>query len=63
MPSFRAVELEADGAGELAAAVAQHDDVAAAIVLLAPGAHDKRVIDRNAGDRVDAFGLDLGGIA
>src|ERR1700730_1875 len=44
------------------AGVPQHDDVVCAIVLPAPGAHDKRVIDRNAGDRVDAFGLDLGGI-
>src|SRR5205807_6001536 len=57
-----AVELEPDGARELAAAVAEHHDVAVAIVLLAPGGHDKRVIDRNTDDRVDAFGLDLGGI-
>src|SRR5580693_1418870 len=56
-----AVELEAYAARKLAAAVPQHDDVVCAIVLPAPGAHDKRVIDRNAGDRVDAFGLELGG--
>src|SRR5271165_2460735 len=56
------VELEPDGAGEFAAAVAQHHDVAVATVLLAPGAHDKGVVDRDAGDRVDPLGLDLGGL-
>src|SRR5690242_6832482 len=59
---LHAVELETDRAGEFAAAVAQHDDVVAAIVLLAPGAHDKSIVDSNAGDRIDTLGLEFGGI-
>src|SRR5689334_12882769 len=36
-----AVELQTDSVREFAAAVAQHDDLAVAILLVTPGAHDK----------------------
>ena len=53
------VELHADRAGEIAAAIGQHQHLVADILRLAPGAHDKGVIDRNAGDLIDAFCLQL----
>src|SRR6185312_595596 len=53
------VELEPHRLGELGAAVGEHHDLAVGLVLLTPGAHDERVVDRDAGDRVDALGLDV----
>src|SRR5271155_1259027 len=54
-----AVELEPDRPHEVAAAVAQHDDLTGRAAFLAPGPHDKLVVDRDAGDRIDALGLEL----
>src|SRR5207253_10315042 len=54
------VDAEPDRASEIAAAVGQHHDLVADILRLAPGAHHRLVVDRDAGDRVDALGLDLG---
>src|SRR6185437_10694814 len=47
--------------GEVAVAVGDHGDIAASVAL-APGGHDERVIDRNAGDFVDALVLQLLGL-
>ena len=51
------VEFEVEGTGEIAIAVGQHHHLVVAPRRLAPGAHHKRVIDRDARDRVDALGL------
>ncbi len=58
--SRRSTGFQPDRLGELAAAVADHHDLVAGAVLLAPGVHHKRVIDGEAGDRVDALGLQRG---
>src|SRR5262249_10288273 len=47
---------------KLAAAVAEHRHLAAGIVLLPPGPHDKGVVDRETGDLVDALFLERGSI-
>src|SRR5580658_8246914 len=54
-----AVELEPNRPHEVAAAVAEHDDLAGSTAFLAPGIHDKLVVDRDAGDGVDALGLEF----
>src|SRR5271163_3531312 len=54
-----AVELEPDRPHKVAAAVAQHHDLAGRAAFLAPDIHDKLVVDRDASDGVDALGLDL----
>src|SRR5271170_1159464 len=54
-----AVELEPDSPHEVAAAVAQHDDLAGRAAFLAPGIHDKLVVDRDASDGVDSLGLEI----
>ncbi len=41
-------------------AVGQHQHLAAGAPVLAPGADREGVVDRQAGDGVDALGLDLG---
>src|SRR5216683_1864166 len=56
------VDVEPDRAGEVAAAVGQHHDLVADILRLAPGTHHRLVVDRNAGDRVDALGLEIGSL-
>src|SRR6266700_2698520 len=58
-----AVELEAHGTGKLAAAVAEHHDLALGPMLLAPGTHHEGVVDRHTRDRIDALGLERGNIA
>ena len=60
MPSLIAVELEPNRSGEIAAAVAQHDDLVVSAALLAPGVHHKVVVGRKTSDRVDPLGLELG---
>src|SRR3546814_4027918 len=55
----RQVEFHADRLGELARAVSQHLDLVAGILLLAPGPHDKGVVDRQAGHLVDTLRLQV----
>ena len=52
-----AVELEAQGRGQFAIAVGEHDDFVG-ILRLAPRAHDKGVVDGHADNAVDALALD-----
>src|SRR4051794_32373033 len=54
------IQLQPNRLGEIAAAVGQHHDLLAAILVLAPGAHHKGVVDRYAGDRVNALPLQIG---
>src|SRR5271163_687441 len=54
-----AVEHEPDRPHEVAAAVAQHHDLAGRAAFLAPGIHDKLVVDRDASDGVDSLCLEL----
>jgi len=56
------VELEAEGLGQVAAAVGDHQHLVADVLVLAPGAHDEGVVDRQADDRVDALGPDRVGL-
>src|SRR3569832_2594056 len=53
----RAVHLKAHRLGEVAIAIGQHADLAVRLLILAPGVHHERVIDGDAGDFVDALGL------
>src|ERR1700687_1507014 len=55
-----AIKLEADRLDEIGIAVAEHHDFAVALMLLAPSAHHKGVVDRDACDRIDALGLERG---
>lgn len=45
--------------GELGAAVGQHEHLVVDAGALAPGVHHKGIIDRDAGDGVDALRLEL----
>src|SRR6266849_5410759 len=54
------VDVEPDRAGEVGAAVGQHHDLVADILCLSPGAHHRLIVDRDAGDRVDSLGLEVG---
>src|SRR3954453_1345382 len=56
------VELEPDRAGELAAAISQHQHLVADILRLAPGAHHKGIVDRDAGDLIDPLALQVRGL-
>src|SRR4029453_9480385 len=56
---LRALHGEAHRLGELAIAVAQHQDLVACLLVLAPGTHHERVVDGNAGDGVDTLRLQL----
>src|SRR5262249_20504851 len=58
----RPVHREADRLGELAVAVGEHHHVVADLLVLAPCVHDEGVVHRQAGDRVDALGLDRLGV-
>src|SRR5689334_19946493 len=58
-PGPARIEFEPDRAREVAAAVGQHHDLVAAVILLAPSVHHKMVVDRDAGDRIDALGLQI----
>src|SRR5258707_4142098 len=51
------VELEAELLGPLAAAVAEHADFAARLLVAAPGGHHECVVRRYAPDLVDALRL------
>ena len=53
------VELESERACVLAVAVCEHLDLACGLARFAPSLHDEHVVDGHAGDRVDAFGLEL----
>ena len=53
------IELHAERAREIAAAIGQHQHLLADILRLAPGAHDKSVVDRDAGDLIDALRLQI----
>ena len=57
-----AVQLQAQGGGVLAVAVGQHQHLVAGAGALAPGVHHKGVVDRHAGNGIDALGLDGVGI-
>ena len=57
-----AVHGQAHGFGEGAVAVGEHGDGRAGIGILAPGAHHEGVVDRRAGDLVDALGLEILGL-
>src|SRR5205823_9632194 len=60
--AFAEIELEAESAGKIAAAVGQHANFPLGPLISAPGPHNERVIDRHAGDLVDSLGLDVGGL-
>src|SRR6267142_6092134 len=49
----REVELEAERLGPLHAAVAEHADLAACLLVAAPRGHDESVVGRDAPDLVD----------
>jgi len=53
------IELQPEGPGELGITVSQHEDLVAHAPVLAPGVHHENVVDRHAGDSVDALRLDL----
>src|SRR5439155_18977784 len=53
------VEREAELLGPLAAAVAEHADLAARLLVAAPGGHHEGVVRRHAPDLVHAFRLEL----
>src|SRR5882762_7055035 len=53
------VEREAELPGPLAAAVAEHADLAARLLVAAPRGHHEGVVRRHAPDLVHAFGLEL----
>ena len=54
-----AVHGEAHRLGQLAVAVGQHHDGVADVLVLAPGAHDEGVVDRDADHLVGALGPEL----
>src|SRR6185437_6508327 len=55
-----AVHLEPDGAREVAIAVGEHLHLAVGLLILAPSVHHEGVVDREAGDGIDAFLLEGG---
>ena len=58
----RAVEREADFLGEIGIAVGEELDRAGRAGRLRPGVHDEDVVGAGHHDRIDALGLDLGGL-
>src|SRR6185369_13921126 len=58
----RGVELEAEGLRELAVAVGQHADLAAAALILAPRAHDEGIVHGDADDLLHALRLEIAGL-
>ena len=54
-----AVHFKANGLGEIAIAVGQHQDFIRNALILGPGLHDKHVIDRDTGNRINALGLEV----
>jgi hypothetical protein len=57
MPKPLASSVEPERLGELGVAVGQHQQLLG-VLRLAPGIHHEHVVDRHAGDGVDALGLD-----
>src|ERR1700757_3017256 len=53
------VEFEPERTDEVAAAISQHCDLALGPLIFSPGRHDSGVVDRDAGDLVHAFALDV----
>jgi len=56
------IELAPDGSGEVAVPIGQQEHLVVDIEVLLPGFHDEGVVDRNANDGVDPFGLELLGL-
>src|SRR6478672_5320309 len=56
------VERQAGRLGEVGAAVGHHADLAGRLLVARPGAHDERIVDRNAPDLVNAGRLQRGGL-
>jgi hypothetical protein len=56
------IELAPNGSGEVAVPIGQQELLVVDIEVLLLGFHDEGVIDRNASDGVDPFGLELLGL-
>jgi len=56
------IELAPDGSGEVVVPIGQQEHLIVDIGVLLPGFHDEGVVDRNASDGVDPFGLELLGL-
>ena len=53
------IQFQPQGARIVAVAIGQHQHLVADVGCLAPGIHDEHVIDRHAGDGIDALGAQL----
>lgn len=53
----RGVKVQSEVLDELALRVSKHGDLVANVQVLAPGIHDKGIVDRNASDQLDALVL------
>jgi len=51
------VKVQSEVLDELALRVSKHGDLVANVQVLAPGIHDKSVVDRDASDQLDALVL------
>ena len=58
-----AVHFKANGLGEIAIAVGQHQDFIRNALILGPGLHHEHVINRDAGNRINALGLEVSGMS
>src|SRR4051812_34594336 len=56
---FREIGVEPDSLDEIAASVGEHRHLAFGARALRPGLEDEGVVDRGAGDLIDALGLEL----
>jgi len=56
------IELAPDGPGEVTVPIGQQEHLVVDVEVLLPGFHDEGVVDRNASDGVDPFGLELLGL-
>ena len=54
-PSDFGIQLQAKHLGIIAVAVGKHQNLIANVAILAPSVHDEHVIDRHAGNRVNAL--------
>ena len=61
MPKPGGIQGQAQRPGVVAVAVGQHHDLVADATGLAPGLHHEHVVDRQAGDGVNALGAELVG--
>lgn len=51
------VKVQSEVLDELASRVSKHGDLIANVQVLAPGIHDKGIVDRDASDQLDALVL------